>query len=238
MAVRRRSGAASPLTQPRTMLATAAGFSSASWRARFELARSRSAPPAPALRRRRPAARCSSSTTSSSCAADPALGGGGGGASSGVERRPDQPKHDRPAPPGPGRRARRRRAAGPAAQGCFHSGSSSAGGGASTRKGALITLHRVAAVLVEADALLHQRGELARSLRRLSGAVLVLPLASVTLRWFTTTAAFRRLHAAGGVARDLARSCPPRSWSSASRRALLPPAPPPWARLQRLRLAR
>ena len=48
---------------------------------------------------------------------------------------------------------------------------------------------------------LHQRGELLDLLGRQRRACVVLPLASVPVRWLTTTAAFRRLHGAGGVAR-------------------------------------
>ncbi len=174
------------LTQPRTMFATAAGFCRAPARARrasFVAARRaelRARRAGQLDRRRRPPSSW-----------PPAAAGDRRGR--GLQRRADQAEHDDQ------RHQRQRGRHGAAAQqvaaatSCFHSGTSRPAGRGSTAERRVDDLDRVAALLVEADALLHQRGQLLELLGRQRRAAWSCPWRRSSTRWLTTTAAFRRL---------------------------------------------
>ena len=122
----------------------------------------------------------------------PGAGGGGGAArpsspGGSCRRRPSRATSARPA----GTAAARSMSM---ISGCFHSGMSTA---RSSRRlnGRVDHLDRVAAVLLEADALLHQRGELGDLVAAQRRGAGLCPWRRCVLRWFTTTAAFRRLMA-------------------------------------------
>ena len=184
------SGGVSPLTQPRTMLATAAGFCLGQLRARRRACVGRAAAAAPAAAGA--AARCASSTHRVELAAR--LRGGAGGASAACSAGRTRPKRTSSATSASASRHGAR----------LRSRSSSLGllpqrqrrrrvGAASTLNGALITLTESPRSLLKPMLSLHQRGQLLDLLVRQRHACVVLPLASVPLRWLTTTAAFRRL---------------------------------------------
>ncbi len=76
--------------------------------------------------------------------------------------------------------------------GCFHSGSGSILADGSTLNGALMTFTESPRSCLKP--MLSRTSAVSFSTSSAdSGVVVVLPFASVTLRWFTTTAAFRRL---------------------------------------------